>query len=108
MGRRRKVNCADLTLKILMSALILFIGLFFLVAVQNLDSDQGAEAKLQLEDALRRTAVACYASEGVYPPSVEYMEEHYGIQIDEKRYVVHYQVFASNIMPEITILEKDE
>lgn len=108
MSRRKKVNCADLALKILMSVLILFIGLFFLVAVQNLDSDQGAEAKLQLEDALRRTAVACYASEGVYPPSVEYMEEHYGIQIDEKRYVVHYQVFASNIMPEITILEKDE
>lgn len=108
MGRRRKVNCADLALKISVSALILFIGLFFLVAVQNLDSDQGYEAKLQLEDALRRTAVACYAAEGVYPPSVEYMEEHYGIQIDEKRYVVHYQVFASNIMPEITILEKDE
>lgn len=108
MGRRKKVNCADLALKILVSALILFIGLFFLVAVQNLDSDQGDEAKLQLEDALRRTAVACYASEGVYPPSIEYMEEHYGIQIDKKRYVVHYQVFASNIMPEITILEKDE
>ena len=50
----------------------------------------------------------CYAAEGVYPPTLEYMEEHYGIQIDRQRYTVHYEVFASNIMPDITVLENIE
>ena len=45
-----------------------------------------------------------YAIEGRYPPSVEYLEEHYGIQIDRERYNVFYSGFASNIMPDITVI----
>ncbi|MBQ5667230.1 MAG: hypothetical protein IIV40_03545 [Oscillospiraceae bacterium] len=45
-------------------------------------------------------------SEGIYPPSWNYLEEHYGVQIDHSRYVVSYTVFAENLMPDITVLEK--
>ena len=58
------------------------------------------------EDALRRASVACYAAEGIYPPNLDYLREHYGIQIDETRYMVVYDVFASNLMPDITVLEQ--
>ena len=34
------------------------------------------------------------------------MQEHYGLHINEKRYDVHYNVFASNIMPDITVTER--
>jgi hypothetical protein len=80
--------------------------LCFLFAVNRLERDRKAEGKQQLEDALRRTAVSCYASEGFYPPNVEYMVQHYGLQYDEDMYGVHYEIFASNLMPEITVLEK--
>ena len=80
---------------------------FFLTAVSNIEFGQRAEGKKQLEDALRRTAVACYAVEGIYPPSLDYMQEHYGIRIDEERYAVKYEVIASNLMPDITVLERD-
>ena len=60
----------------------------------------------QLEEALRRAAVACYAAEGVYPPNLAYMQERYGVQIDSKRYAVSYVNIADNLMPDITILEK--
>lgn len=56
-----------------------------------------------LRDGIARASVQCYAIEGRYPPSVDYLEENYGIQIDEKRYNVFYNGFASNIMPEITV-----
>lgn len=56
-----------------------------------------------LRDALRRASVQCYAIEGRYPPSVEYLEKHYGIQIDRERYDVFYSGFASNFMPDITV-----
>ena len=60
----------------------------------------------RLEDSVRRTAVTCYAAEGFYPPSVDYMEENWGLQYEKDRYVVRYEVFASNLMPQITVLEK--
>lgn len=50
--------------------------------------------------------MACYAAEGIYPPNLDYLREHYGIQIDETRYMVVYDVFASNLMPDITVLEQ--
>lgn len=61
-----------------------------------------------LTRSLRRTAVACYAAEGVYPPDVAYMQTHYGLRYDEQRYYVHYEIFASNLMPDITVVEKDK
>ena len=50
--------------------------------------------------------MACYAAEGIYPPDISYLEEHYGIQIDKDRFAVYYDVFASNLMPDITVIEK--
>ena len=52
--------------------------------------------------------MACYAAEGAYPPSLEYLKEHYGVQIDGERYTVHYMVIADNLMPDITVLENNQ
>lgn len=81
--------------------------LWFFSAVLHLEEGQAREGRQQLEDALRRSCVACYAAEGIYPPSLSYLEQHYGIQIDKDRYTVFYEVFADNLMPEITVLEKE-
>ena len=53
----------------------------------------------------RRATVECYAIEGRYPPDVKYLEDHYGIRIDRKRFNVFYDGFASNILPDITVVE---
>lgn len=81
--------------------------ILFLVGLSNLDGARSEEGRQQLEEALRRGAVACYATEGIYPPDVEYLKKHYGVQVDEERYAVFYEVFASNLMPDITVLERD-
>lgn len=81
--------------------------LLFILSVTSAKEHQGEEGRQQLETALRRAAVACYATEGVYPPTIEYLCDHYGVQIAEERYIVFYEVFASNLMPEITVLEKE-
>lgn len=74
-------------------------------AVGNLSGGSAAESRDRLEDALRRASVTCYASEGVYPPTLAYLKEHYGVQVDEDRYAVFYEAFAENLMPEITVVE---
>ena len=80
------------------------VVILFFAALQRLDTGQTEEGRQQLESALRRAAVACYAAEGYYPPNIDYLVRHYGIQIDERRYTVFYEVFAENLMPEITVL----
>lgn len=79
--------------------------LFFASALNNLESGREDEDIRQLQEVLRKGCVACYAAEGVYPPDLEYLKEHYGIQIDEERYVVYYSRFAQNLMPDVTVLE---
>jgi hypothetical protein len=89
----------------LLAAFVVAILLFFSASLNNLESGHAAEGRRQLEESLRRAAVACYAAEGSYPMDVAYLEEHYGIQIDTDRYTVRYDAFAQNLMPDITVLE---
>ncbi len=90
---------------LLIPALAAAAVLLLLAAVSNLRSGNDAEGKKRLEETIRRDAVTCYATEGVYPPSVSYLEKHYGLQIDKSRYAVEYSIFADNLMPDITVLD---
>lgn len=103
MGRNR-ISAIFRWLAALLAALCLVL---FISSLASVDRQQGEEGRQQLETALRRAAVACYAAEGVYPPTVEYLQQHYGVQIEEERYIVFYEIFANNLMPDITVLEKE-
>ena len=89
-------------------SVVVLVSLFFSLQVifKNVEQEQLDNGQIQLEQAIRKAAVACYAMEGIYPPDLDYIKEYYGIQIDEKRYVVVYDVFAENLMPDITVLKK--
>lgn len=101
----KKSNLLRAALSLALTGAVL---LYFWTAVSQLEWDREIEGKQQLEDVLHRTATACYAAEGFYPPNMEYMRQHYGIQFDEERYTVRYDVFASNLMPDITVLDNEE
>ncbi len=85
----------------------LFAGLLllFLSAVGAANRRSASEGARLAEESIRRAAVTCYAVEGSYPESYAYIREHYGVAVDETRYTVFYQVFASNMMPDIVVLE---
>ena len=55
------------------------------------------------EQAVRQAAVSCYALEGAYPATYEDLKARSGIAVDEEKYAVFYEIFASNIMPDITV-----
>ncbi|MBQ5567821.1 MAG: hypothetical protein IIT41_01095, partial [Oscillospiraceae bacterium] len=58
------------------------------------------------EEAIRKAAVSIYAMEGAYPATYEDLKAQSGIAVDEEKYIVQYEIFASNIMPEITVLDR--
>ncbi len=64
-----------------------------------------AETEL-VRSAVREAALTCYAVEGAYPGSVDYLREHYHLAYDEERYYVTYEAFASNRLPDIWVTEK--
>jgi hypothetical protein len=97
------------TLQILISGIVplLFTLVVMVMVVSGLQ--QAEESKLSegarfLEEAILRAAVHCYAIEGSYPESLTYLTENYGIHIDRRKYVVFYNIFASNILPDITVV----
>ena len=106
-SRRRKSQTKGYLLSA--AALLLLVGVFAVGAL-SFAGKAGQKGEESLRRAVTRASVQCYAIEGRYPPSVEYLEENYGVRIDRDRYNVFYNGFASNVMPEIVInpLEEEE
>ncbi len=92
--------------KIFVVVLIIVFIYFFNYAVDNVHSSNEYEKFEILADAIKRSAVQCYAIEGFYPGSIKYLEDNYGLVVDHEKYVVSYDVFASNLMPDIEVYIK--
>jgi hypothetical protein len=67
---------------------------------RKLDIDTG-----YVRDSVRTALVHCYALEGSYPSSISHLVQ-YGVVLDYDKYIYYYDVFASNIMPDVVIVQK--
>ena len=58
------------------------------------------------QEEVDRAVVSCYSLEGVYPATYEDLKAKSGLAIDEEKYAVFYDIFASNIRPTVTVVER--
>lgn len=70
----------------------------------GIKKDISTQTLASIKNAVLRSAVQCYAVEGSYPQSLDYLEQNYGLQLNHKQYFVDYQIFASNVMPDVAVL----
>lgn len=56
-----------------------------------------------IESLIERLSIQCYASEGAYPPDLDYLVKHYGLIIYENKYLYEYEPVAENIKPQIQV-----
>jgi hypothetical protein len=88
----------------------LAVGLFAVITailLRGLSSTEAASREEQMEmlkNGIRRAIVSCYAVEGSYPESVDYIVENYGVVIDASKFRVFYTIFGSNIMPDFDVI----
>ena len=68
--------------------------------------DISREAAASIREAIERTALQCYAVEGVYPPDLEYLTDQYGLAVNTRDFYVHYDAFASNLPPDVRVEAK--
>ena len=76
----------------------------FVFAVSSASSGSVSAQRDNLESALRHAITYCYAVEGTYPESLEYIKEHYSISYDESLFYVDYRPRGANIFPDLTII----
>ena len=84
--------------------LILFV--LFIQGISSVSESTLSKQQESLETALERSISQCYAVEGSYPPSLEYLKQHYGLLYDEDNFFVDYEYYGSNLLPEVTVLRR--
>lgn len=99
--KTRSVRALAVTLAVF--ALLLGMALYLLQGIGNVSQEQQVE---QVRQAVRSALITCYAVEGRYPPDVQWLKEHYGLAYDEDRYIVSFDAFASNILPDVRVSVK--
>lgn len=106
MNRFNKKRKSLLSLQGLFLPLVIFASLFiiFNYGISSLSQTSTTEEMQSLETAINHAIVHCYSTEGTYPENLDYIIEHYGITYDKTKFLVDYKPFASNIMPEVTVV----
>jgi len=93
--------------KIILLVIFLIITLASVAALDGFWAEQSSAQPEDIRQAILDACVQCYALEGSYPPSLEYLEDHYGLILDRDRYYFYYEVFASNVMPTVEVYKKE-
>lgn len=88
---------------------ILFFTVLMVLFIRGVNSVSETTREKQqesLETALQHSIAQCYAVEGSYPVSVNYLSEHYGLTYDADEFIVDYDYYGSNIYPDVTVIRK--
>lgn len=102
-SRKKKLHIKASYITTFVFALFILLMLVFVSSIGNQNTDRQEET---LASALERDIMHCYALEGYYPPSLKYIEDHYGLVYDKEKYIVDYRPVANNIYPNIAIIKK--
>ena len=89
--------------KLAIIAAVLILVVVLTGRIGRLHGDEEAD---MVHDAIRQATLTCYAIEGAYPDSMEYLRENYHLAYDEERFLVTYNAFASNRFPDIYVVER--
>lgn len=84
----------------------LLIMILFIQEISSFSDSTVRRQKESLEDAIMRDITYCYTIEGTYPESLGYLKENYGLTYDEDLFFVDYRVSGSNILPDVTVIER--
>lgn len=88
--------------------IIVFIAVivWFLVAIQSAGNATRSGQLESVKRSVENGITLCYSIEGAYPENLQYLTENYGLTYDSERYIVHYDCFAANVRPSVTVMEK--
>ncbi len=87
-------------------AAVLLVLVLAVMLAGRIERSQGSEETEIVRKAIKEAAITCYAVEGAYPDDIDYLRQYYHLSYDENRYLVTYNAFASNHIPDIYVTER--
>ena len=102
-SQKRKNISINIVLSIVIYGLVMIFVIVGMMGVSNNSKKQEVE---EVTRQINKSISLCYAIEGMYPNDLEYLENNYGLDIDDEKYIIHYKLFASNIQPEVMVYNK--
>ena len=83
MNRFQKPNLGKRILQSVNFSILFFLVIIavFLYGIATVSSGSAEDERRILDEAIHKDIVHCYAVEGMYPPTLDYMEEHYSEKI---------------------------
>ncbi len=99
-GSFRKLLVNGIFILVLLLAIVIYVISYSLNSVSETVIEQQI---FLIKDAAIRNSVQCYALEGSYPETINYLKNNYNFSYDDKNYVVHYENLGSNLLPQISV-----
>ena len=108
MNRFTKPELSKRILSSFSLSIFIFIAviMIFIFGISSISNSSVVNDQEILTEAINRDIVHCYCIEGMYPPNVKYMEDHYGLLYDSDKYIIDYEYIGANIMPKVMIIPK--
>lgn len=101
MEQRRSTDLGGKLILVILAIVAVVAAWTYLGVAANVAVEQGA---VTLRQTVLDSAMQCLALEGAYPSTLEYLEENYGLVVNDKDYVVTYVAYASNVMPSVQVV----
>lgn len=102
----KNTSYTRLLLSVLPIAAFIVLAIFFIQIINSISETTMIKQKESLETALSRSISQCYAVEGRYPPSIDYLKQHYGLIYDADKFLVDYDSYGDNLLPDVTVIRK--
>lgn len=96
-----RMICAALLLALILTPVFAFL-------YSPIKRDIRESSRTAIRDTVLRCAAECYAAEGAYPDSLDYLENNYGLIVNHDKFIVAYEVYASNQLPYVQVLVRGE
>ncbi len=97
---------ARLLVSVAAAAMFIAVVCWFLIAVSRTEAAAASQRLEALKQSVENSITLCYSIEGAYPDSLDYLKENYALRYDDSEYIVHYDCFAANIRPTVTVIER--
>ena len=106
MKKRKYAGRGAWVPKVLGLLLFAAVAVWMVRGVQEAAQVSQQEGLRMAQEAVERAVVSCYSLNGVYPATYQELKAKSGLAIDEEKYIVFYDIFASNIRPSVTVVER--
>ena len=98
-GKRTAVVCL---------VIAVIVVLLLIPFLKSSSAERGDESIRSIAETVQERALQCYVIEGAYPDSLSYLEDNYGLTLNEEEYLVVYTPVAENLPPDIRVVARDQ